>query len=142
MVFLYIFGDNVEAKFGHTKFLLLYIIFGFAGALLQIFFAFLQGSDPSIPGIGASAAISGVLGAYVVFFPFNRVVTFVFYFYLARLVRIPAIFYIGFWFLLQFISGAAGVSEGVGYWAHVGGFVAGFAIAGLAKIANLTRQRI
>ena len=142
MVFLYIFGDNVEAKFGHAKFLLLYIIFGFAGALLQIFFAFLPGNDPSIPGIGASAAISGVLGAYVIFFPFNRVITFVFYFYFARLVKIPAIFYLGFWFLLQFINGAAGVSEGVGYWAHIGGFAAGFAVAGFAKVAGLARHEI
>ena len=142
MVFLYIFGDNVEAKFGHAKFLLLYVAFGLAGAFLQIFFAFLPGGDTSIPSIGASAAISGVLGAYVVFFPFNRVVTLVFIFFFARLVRIPAVAYLGLWFLLQFLSGAIGVSDDVGYWAHVGGFVAGFLVASLARMMGLARQQI
>ena len=142
MVFLYIFGDNIEAKFGHAKFLLLYVIFGLAGAFLQIFFAFLPGGDPSIPAIGASAAISGVLGAYVVFFPFNRVVTVVFYFFFIRLVKIPAIVYLGLWFLLQFLSGAVGASGDVGYWAHVGGFVAGFLVAGFARVTGLSREQI
>lgn len=142
MVFLYIFGDNVEAKFGHIKFLLLYFIFGFAGAFMHILFSFMPGGDPLVPAIGASAAISGVLGAYMVFFPFDRIVTVVFYFFFIRLVKIPAIAYLGFWFLLQFISGSLGVSEGVGHWAHVGGFVTGSVVAGFARVTGLARQRI
>ncbi|MBI2126876.1 MAG: rhomboid family intramembrane serine protease [Thaumarchaeota archaeon] len=141
MVFLYVFGDNVEAKFGHGKFLILYLIFGFAGAFAHIFFSFLPGGDPTAPALGASAAISGVLGAYAVFFPFARVVTAVFVVFLIRLVRIPAILYLGFWFLLQFFSGASGVSEGVGYWAHVGGFVAGFLAAGVSRLTSAASSR-
>lgn len=142
MVFLYIFGDNVEYKFGHIKFLILYLIFGLAGAFSHILFSFMPGGDPLLPAIGASAAISGVLGAYVVFFPFARVVTLVFFFFFVRLSRIPAYAYIGFWFLLQFINGTVGSGGTVGYWAHVGGFVAGFLVAGLVRAVKLIPSKL
>ena len=80
------------------------------------------------PAVGASGAISGVLGAYLVIFPRARIVTIVFLGWLARLVRIPALLYLGFWFLLQFFYGTLGAGGGVAYWAHIGGFATGFII--------------
>ena len=142
MVFLYIFGDNVEYKFGHAKFLILYLIFGFAGASAHILLSFIPGGDPFIPAIGASAAISGVLGAYVVYFPFAKVVTLIFFFFFVRLARVPAYAYIGFWFLLQFINGALDSAGTVGYGAHVGGFIAGFLVAGIARVTKVVSTEL
>jgi membrane associated rhomboid family serine protease len=130
MVYLGIFGDNVESSLGHVKYLLFYLACGIAGALAQIFTA--PGS--TVPTLGASAAISGVLAAYVVYFPANRVqVWFAF-----RVLAVPAMVVIGTWALLQFVSSAGSIlspSEGggVAYTAHVGGFVAGLVLGAIFK---------
>jgi len=127
MLFLWIFGDNVEHRIGHIPYLVFYLAAGLIASFAQILI------DPGsiIPTLGASGAISGVLGAYLVMFPTNRVTVFLFRF----LVPVPAIVAIGMWALLQFISGfgAIAVTEqtgGVAYMAHIGGFVAGV-VAGL-----------
>lgn len=128
MLYLYIFGDNIEDAFGHTIYLGFYILSGLAASLLHL----LTVTEPWKAAIGASGAISGVLGAYLILYPRARIVTLVFYL-LITFVRIPAVFFLGFWFILQLFSGTVtltgGVPSGVAYWAHVGGFVAGVAIA-------------
>jgi membrane associated rhomboid family serine protease len=119
MLFLWIFGDNVEHRAGPIAYLLAYLAAGLVGSLAQTF------SDPTspIPSLGASGAISGVLGAYLVLFPRNRVTAFVFRF----LVQIPALAAIGMWIALQVVSSLADPTGagGVAYLAHIGGFVAG-----------------
>ncbi len=127
MLFLWIFGDNVEHRIGHVAYLVFYLVAGVIASFAQIF----TDTDSIIPTLGASGAISGVLGAYLVMFPTNRVTVFLFRF----LVPVPAIVAIGMWAVLQFVNGfgAAAVTEqtgGVAYMAHIGGFVAGV-IAGL-----------
>ena len=125
---LWIFGDNVEDRMGHGRYLLFYLLCGVAAAFTQ----FWANPHAQAPMIGASGAISGVLGAYVFLFPRARILTFIPIFILFYLVEIPAYFFIGVWFLLQFMQGAAQqvavggpVEGGVAWWAHVGGFVAG-----------------
>ncbi len=124
MLFLWIFGDNVEHRAGHVPYLVAYLAAGVVGSLAQTF------SDPTspIPSLGASGAISGVLGAYLVLFPRNRVTAFVIRF----LVQIPALVAIGMWIALQVISSLADPTGagGVAYLAHIGGFAAGV-LAGL-----------
>ena len=128
MLFLWVFGDNVEHAMGPIVFVGFYLVAGIVGSLAQIM---LQ-PDSLIPSLGASGAISGVLGAYIVLFPSNRVLVFVFRFAM----WVPALLVIGLWAVLQFINGfgALGLEEtggGVAYMAHIGGFVAGV-VAGLA----------
>ncbi|HUL34926.1 MAG TPA: rhomboid family intramembrane serine protease [Candidatus Eisenbacteria bacterium] len=129
MLFLYIFGDNVEDVFGHFGYLLFYIVCGIGSGLLHVAFNF----HSAIPALGASGAISGVMGAYAVYFPRHRILTFFFIF----LIPIPAIFILGYWFVLQFLEGINGLGMaqqgGVAFWAHVGGFVMGVLIAFLVK---------
>ena len=138
MLYLWVFGDNVEDWLGSVRFLLFYLVCGLLAALLQI------AVDPGspIPMIGASGAISGVLAAYLVLFPRARVLTFVpilFFFYL---VRLPAMIFLGLWFLLQFFNGAVSLTAGdlsmggTAWWAHIGGFV-----AGLVLILNRRKSR-
>ncbi len=122
MLFLWIFGDNVEHRIGHVAYLVFYLLAGIVASFAQIF----TNTDSIIPTLGASGAISGVLGAYLVMFPTNRVNVFL----LRFLVPVPAIVAIGMWAVFQFISGigAASVAAetgGVAYMAHIGGFVAG-----------------
>jgi len=137
MLYLYIFGDNIEDAFGHAKYLGFYILSGLAASLLHL----LTVTEPGIPAIGASGAISGVLGAYLILYPRARIVTLVFY-VLITFVRIPAVFFLGFWFILQLFSGTVtltyGVPSGVAYWAHVGGFVAGLSLALLFRAMRKT----
>jgi membrane associated rhomboid family serine protease len=128
MLFLWIFGDNVEHRIGHGLYLVFYLVAGVIASFAQI----MIDTDSIIPTLGASGAISGVLGAYLVMFPTNRVTVFLFRF----LMPVPAIVAIGMWAVLQFINGfgAIAVTEqtgGVAYMAHIGGFVAGV-VAGLA----------
>jgi membrane associated rhomboid family serine protease len=130
MLFLFIFGDNVEDVLGHLRFLIFYIFWGICAALLQAFFY----PNSSVPMIGASGAISGVLGAYFIFFPTSRILSFVFIpFLYVGLAEIPALFYLGIWFLNQFIQGTfstlLNISTGIAFWAHIGGFVAGLITA-------------
>jgi membrane associated rhomboid family serine protease len=132
LLYLYIFGDNVEDAFGHAKYLGFYLLCGVAASLTHL----LVDTNSIIPAIGASGAISGVLGAYFILYPKARVVTLVFYFFIT-FVRIPAVFFLGFWFVLQLFSGSVTlsnpVSSGVAYWAHIGGFVAGVLVALVAR---------
>lgn len=124
MLFLYVFGDNVEDTFGHFRYLLFYLIAGIAASLLHIFTAFYMG-DPSIPTIGASGAIAGVLGAYFVLYPRSRILTLVFFFWIT-IVAVPAVVFLGLWFVYQFLYVTmVGAGGGVAYWAHIGGFVTG-----------------
>ncbi|NIW44550.1 MAG: rhomboid family intramembrane serine protease [candidate division Zixibacteria bacterium] len=124
MWILFIFGDNVEDRMGPIGFLGFYLLSGLAAGLLQ-FFAF---PDSVIPTLGASGAIAGVMGAYVVLYPRARVVTLVIFFFITT-VNIPAILYLGFWFITQFFSGVASLGQvavgGVAWWAHIGGFLFG-----------------
>jgi len=123
---LHIFGDNVEDRMGRARYLVFYLLSGVAGGLLQV----LTGPTSTMPMIGASGAIAGVLGAYIMLFPRARVLTFVPIFFLPWLVEIPAMVYLGVWFFSQFSNGLTGLSMSIGggiaYWAHVGGFAAGF----------------
>ena len=125
MWYLWIFGDNVEDRLGHGRFVVFYLLCGIAAAFGQIVL------DPqsTLPMIGASGAIAGVMGAYFVLYPHSQILTLIplFIFYM-RVVEVPAIVFLGIWFVLQFLSGAAAAgadSGGVAVWAHVAGFVAG-----------------
>ncbi|MFH0748321.1 MAG: rhomboid family intramembrane serine protease [Candidatus Bathyarchaeota archaeon] len=139
MLYLYIFGDNVEDKFGHVKFFFLYIFFGIVGGLAHSVFTVVFGAEPFIPAVGASGAISGVLGAYLVFFPSARIVSVVPSYFFVRLARIPAFVFIGFWFILQILY--SGGSSSVAYLAHIGGFVAGVILALIFKALNIEKMR-
>ena len=136
MLFLWIFGDNVEHRIGHLPYLAFYLVAGVIASFAQI----LVDTDSVIPTLGASGAISGVLGAYLVMFPTNRVTVFLFRF----LTPVPAIVAIGMWAVLQFISGfgsiGGGQGGGVAYMAHIGGFIAGV-VAGLAFRAAFHEPR-
>src|SRR6185503_3767662 len=121
---LWIFGDNVEDRFGHGRFLLFYLLAGAAAAMAQV------QADPGsmVPIIGASGAISGVMGAYLVMFPHSRILILVFLLFYIDVVEIPALIYLGVWFLYQILSGfgtSASGGEMIAFWAHVGRFVSG-----------------
>lgn len=127
MVFLWIFGDNVEDRVGHGGFVLFYVGTGGVAALAQVF------ADPVsvLPMIGASGAIAGVMGAYFVLYPQSRILTAVFLIVFLDIIEIPAIFFLGVWFLLQVLHGtlSSGLQGGgVAFWAHAGGFAAGLLI--------------
>ncbi len=126
MLFLFIFGDNVEKAFGHVKYALFYLISGVVATYAQI----LTGPDSILPNLGASGAIAGVLAGYLVLFPANRVRVLISYF----VTTVPAIVMIGLWFVLQFVSGIGSITTsaqtgGVAYFAHIGGFIAGLVMA-------------
>ena len=132
MWFLYIFGDNVEDKFGHFKYIIFYILSGIAASMLH----FALNSSSNVPAVGASGAISGVLGAYMVLFPHAKV-------YvsgsLGHVGKISAVFMLGFWFLFQLISGTFslfGAQSGIAFFAHIGGFVFGAAVAWIYKTSK------
>lgn len=123
MLYLWIFGNNVEDAMGHAKFLIFYLVCGAAAAMAQG----LQDPGLLVPMVGASGAIGGVLGAYLILHPHARVLVLIplgFLFYTAR---IPALIVLGLWFLLQFVQGAMVVGQegGIAFWAHIGGFIAG-----------------
>lgn len=123
MLFLFVFGDNIEDKFGRIKYVLFYIAWGFAAAYAHSFYAVSTGGG-DIPAIGASGAVSGVLGAYLVLFPRAKIFTIIAAFFITT-VRIPAIAYIPFWFIMQIIFSVLNPLGGVAYLAHIGGFLAG-----------------
>jgi membrane associated rhomboid family serine protease len=131
MLYLWIFGDNVEHRFGSVRFLVFYLASGLLASVTQIFL----GPDSIIPNLGASGAISGILGAYLVLFPRNKV-NVIFFF---RMISVPAIVVLGMWIALQLFQGYgtmqnAGESGGVAYGAHIGGFVAGVVFGLLARM--------
>ena len=134
MLFLWVFGNNIEDRLGYVKYLIFYLGCGIFAGLCQWFI----GMNSAIPSLGASGAISGVLGAYAIRFPQARVVTLAFLGFFITTLRIPALILIGFFFIQNIISGVASLQAaanmavetgGVAYWAHIGGFVAGFILA-------------
>ena len=129
MWFLWIFGDNVEDRLGPLKFILIYLAWGWVAAAAQLVF----GGDPSVPMVGASGAIAGVLGAYAVLYPGARVHSLLFVFIFITRITVPALVLLALWFGYQFLS----LSEaGVAWWAHIGGFVAGVAVAIYLKLSR------
>jgi membrane associated rhomboid family serine protease len=137
MLYLWIFGDNIEDRIGHAKFLVFYLICGLAASAAQILFM----SDSKVPNLGASGAIAGVLGAYLVLFPKRQVRVLM----ARQIVNMPAFMVLGLWIVLQIysqVSVAGGQQGGVAYMAHIGGFVAGvaliFLLRGRAGIASAT----
>jgi membrane associated rhomboid family serine protease len=139
MAFLWVFGDNIEGRFGHLKYLVFYLVVGVAATLSHWFI----NQQSQTPLVGASGAISGVLGAYLLLYPYNRIRVLVIFF-LITAVQIPAMYMLGLWFLLQVLQGlgSLGVSDqvSVAFFAHIGGFVAGAAIVAVFKL--LTGQPI
>jgi membrane associated rhomboid family serine protease len=131
MLYLWIFGNNVEHRFGHVLFLIFYLLSGVVASLAQI------AVDPQgvLPNLGASGAIAGVMGAYLVLFPYNKVNAVFF----VTVVSVPAIFVLGMWGAMQLVSGFGSIAStsqstgGVAYMAHVGGFVSGLVVAVLLR---------
>jgi len=126
MWYLWIFGDNVEDRMGHIKYLIFYILCGLAAGFVHLF------TNPSsgLPTVGASGAIAGVMGAYLVLYPKARVWTLIPIFFFIRFIEVPAFIILGFWIFIQFISGTSALMSspsqgGVAWWAHIGGFAAG-----------------
>jgi membrane associated rhomboid family serine protease len=132
MLFLFVFGRSIEDRYGHGQFLLIYFASGLVAALTHILF----NVGSRVPTIGASGAIAGVLGAYFVCFPGARISTLIPIFFFFWRVEIPAVFVLGYWFLIQFVAASyqqldiqSATRGGTAWWAHVGGFVAGAALA-------------
>ena len=127
MLYLIVFGDNVEDKLGHIRYLLFYFVSGLLATFAQIAFD----ANSPIPSVGASGAIAGILSSYILFFPQGNIRAFIFIGPFIRISRVPALVFIGFWFITQFLNGllSLGVNTaetgGVAYWAHIGGFLAG-----------------
>ena len=132
MVFLYVFGDNMEDRFGHVKYFFIYIAWGTIATFANGLYAMNTGQE-AVPAIGASGAISGVLGSYLIIFPKAKIFTIIIAFFITT-VRIPALAFIPFWFILQIIFAAVGESGGVAYLAHIGGFIAGLVTGYLWKL--------
>ncbi len=130
MLFLYIFGNNIEEQLGSTKYLCFYLICGVLAGLAQWYFSTMS----NVPSLGASGAIAGVMGAYILKFPKAKIITIIPLGFFFPLLRIPALYFLGFWFLEQAFNGIASFevqaavgmdSGGVAYWAHAGGFIFG-----------------
>ncbi len=140
MLFLWIFGNNVEDSMGPLKFIVFYLLAGIAATALQTAF----NADSAVPNIGASGAVAGVLGGYLLLFPRARVITVIFIIFFFTIVELPAILILGFWFVQQLLFGYFGLSSGgegggVAYLAHVGGFV--FGLAAIKLFASEQRRR-
>jgi membrane associated rhomboid family serine protease len=135
MLFLFVFGRSVEDRYGHLKFLMIYFVSGLAAAGAHI----LLNVGSRVPTIGASGAIAGILGAYLVCFPTARITTLIPLFFFFWSVEIPALFLLGYWFLIQFVAGfqmlaiQSATGSGVAWWAHVGGFVVGMVLVLLLR---------
>ena len=133
MLYLWIFGNNVEDFLGPFRFILFYLLSGVGASLTHIIF----NANSQVPMIGASGAIAGVLGAYLILYPKARVMTFMFLFIFIRIVPIPAAFVLGFWFFMQLMN--VGVGGGVAWFAHIGGFLIGM---GLIKLFTKKRPKV
>jgi membrane associated rhomboid family serine protease len=142
MWFLYIFGDNVEDRMGHLGFLIFYLFCGIAASVAHLI------SDPSspIPTIGASGAIAGVMGAYLLLYPRAHVISLIPIFIIIEIVILPAPVFLGIWFFLQFFQGVWSISSvqtsGVAWWAHIGGFAMGYLIAAGLRAIGETRPPV
>jgi rhomboid family protein len=144
MLYLWIFGDNVEDRMGHGRFLVFYLLCGVAAAVGQT----LTGPSSTVPMVGASGAVAGVMGAYFVLYPHSRIVTLLPIFIFIQIIEVPAIFFLGVWFLMQFLSGVGSITGpaagqtvgGIAFWAHVSGFAAG--LVGVFVFKQRQRQRV
>jgi len=134
MLFLWIFGNNIEDHLGHNKYLLFYLAGGVVAALVQL----LSGPTSEDPTIGASGAIAAVMGAYFFLYPKAKVQTLVFFIFIT-IVRLPAWIFLGIWFVMQLFEGTFGAAQGVAVWAHVGGFLFGVVIAWISSRRGRTR---
>jgi membrane associated rhomboid family serine protease len=141
MLYLWIFGDNVEDRLGHGRFVLFYLACGAAAALAHVW----VNPGSRVPTIGASGAIAGVMGAYFVLYPNSRVLALVPLIIIFEVIEVPAIVFLGIWFLMQFFSGVGSLAEtdarmgGVAFWAHVAGFLSG--VAGVLVLKKPSRTR-
>jgi membrane associated rhomboid family serine protease len=141
MLYLWIFGDNIEDRLGHVRYFIFYILCGLAATMTHA----IVNAGSRVPSIGASGAIAGVLGAYLLLFPHARVTTVIPIFVFITVREIPAIIVLGLWFVLQLFTGAASLAGdpqqgGVAYFAHIGGFVAGMIL--IALLGGMRRRRI
>ncbi len=146
---LYIFGDNVEDTLGHFRYFVFYILSGFASGLFHLFL----NAQSTVPTVGASGAIAGVMGAYFLLYPGSRILTLIPIIIIPWIVEIPAFFFIGFWFVLQMLNaaGSQALQGGVAWWAHVGGFIAGIVLlktfqlvprtGATEKVSNITVKK-
>ena len=140
MLFLWIFGNNVEDSMGPVKFVIFYLLGGLAATAGQL----LVGPDATVPNLGASGAIAGVLGGYLILFPRARVVTVIFIVFFFTIVELPALVILGFWFIQQALFGyfdlnSGGAGGGVAYFAHIGGFV--FGLLAIKLFADERKRR-
>lgn len=135
MLYLWVFADNVEDRLGHLKFPIFYVLCGCGASLAHIF----ANPTSSLPSIGASGAIAGILGAYFILFPKSQVLTLVPIFFFLQIVEIPAFIFLGVWFVMQFFNGVLTLSlgsaqaVGIAWWAHIGGFLSGIILILLLK---------
>jgi membrane associated rhomboid family serine protease len=142
MLFLWVFGNNIEDRLGRLRFVLFYLLAG----LIAVYTQAVIDTNSTAPTIGASGAIAGVLGAYALLYPRARVLTLIFIIFFVTLVEIPALILLALWFILQFIPALgqvaveSGGEQGVAYFAHVGGFVFGLAVAGLLLFWSRGRE--
>ena len=136
MLYLWIFGNNVEDTLGHFRFFLFYLVSGLLAAAVQIFSV----PDSTVPMVGASGAIAGILGAYLLLFPGARVLTLFFIIIFVKLIRIPAIIILGFWFIIQLL-GAASTGTNVAFFAHIGGFISGLILVKLFQPGRVRGRR-
>jgi membrane associated rhomboid family serine protease len=142
MLFLWIFGNNVEDRLGRVGFLVFYLAGGIAAALAQVWID----PDSTQPLVGASGAIAAALGAYIILFPGARILSLVFLGFFYQLIEIPAIIVLGYWFVLQLVSGAASLGAqtaqgGVAFFAHIGGFVTGVIVGFLLRAGRTVAAR-
>lgn len=128
MLYLWIFGNNIEDAVGHVKFIFFYFITGIIASMAHI----LLNTNSMVPVIGASGAISGVMGAYFLFYPRARVLTLIPFFIFIRIIKVPAFFFLGFWIIFQVINSMSG-EAGIAWFAHIGGFAAGLILAPLFR---------
>src|SRR5579872_797024 len=143
MLYLWIFGDNIEDRLGHFKYLVFYLLCGFIATMTHA----VVNAPSTVPSIGASGAIAGVLGAYLVLFPKQRVTTLIPIFFFIMIREIPAVFLLGFWFVLQLFVGVASIGPqqqgaGVAYFAHIGGFIAGMILIVVMGGLRPRRRRV
>ena len=145
MIYLWIFGDNVEDRLGRRNFLFFYLLFGLIAGFAHLY----MNPDSSIPTVGASGAVAGVMGAYIVFYPRSRILTLIPIFIFLHFVEIPAYFFLGIWFVFQFLSGTIDLAartataySPIAWWAHIGGFVSGLIVAILLYRKTRKNQRI
>lgn len=136
MLYLAIFGNNVEGIMGHKRYLVFYLLCGVVASLAQVFIA----PTSTVPGIGASGAIAGILGAYLLSFPRAQVFVGIFLLFFLKVVALPAVLVLGFWFIMQLFNGIAvigasseAITGGVAWWAHIGGFVVGLVLTPLLR---------